>query len=233
LAQNRPVHEIIVVDDGSADKTVALVRAFAAERSLAHLQVLPADRNQGPSAARNRGWDVAASDWIAFCDADDTWLADKLESMLALLDEYPDAECLTHAFAVRGHEPPSGGGACRRASFWGVLLKNILQSSCVMVRRGLPERFDEGMRYNEDHELFARLTLQRKVIYCQRVQTLLGRPVLSRGGQSSNLWKMRLGEMRTYYKLSKRSGLVALALPGLLLFSAAKHARKLLQLRGV
>lgn len=74
--QTIPVDEVIVVDDGSPDETAALVaRDFPEVRLLRQA-------NGGPAVARNNGAKAATGDWLAFLDADDTWLTDKLERQL-------------------------------------------------------------------------------------------------------------------------------------------------------
>jgi glycosyltransferase involved in cell wall biosynthesis len=72
--------EVIVVDDGSSDDTRETVRAY-------HRPVQLLDSpNLGAAAARNLGASHATGDWLAFLDADDVWLADKLERQLAAAD---------------------------------------------------------------------------------------------------------------------------------------------------
>lgn len=75
--------EIIVVDDGSRDETAAIVRSHAAADP--RVQLIET-KNGGVAAARNRGWQSARSDLIAFVDADDLWAPTKIERQLAALD---------------------------------------------------------------------------------------------------------------------------------------------------
>jgi glycosyltransferase involved in cell wall biosynthesis len=78
LAQTRLADEIIVIDDGSTDGTADIVRRFGSEVRLL------SQANGGASVARNRGIEAAGGEWIAFLDADDEWLPEKL----SLQDEY-------------------------------------------------------------------------------------------------------------------------------------------------
>jgi GT2 family glycosyltransferase len=78
--------ELIAVDDGSADGTLAWLQAQRDPR----IRVL-AQHNQGASAARNAGLAAASAPYVAFLDADDTWAADFLATMLAALQAAPDA----------------------------------------------------------------------------------------------------------------------------------------------
>src|SRR5436190_21061432 len=69
LGQRRVSHEVIVVDDGSADETPTRL----AEVSDPRLRTVRLGRSMGAAAARNRGLAEARGDWVAFLDDDDVW----------------------------------------------------------------------------------------------------------------------------------------------------------------
>src|SRR5512143_4014499 len=81
----RPL-EIIVVDDGSTDETSAILAEFGS-RIRAIRQ-----KNPGSAAARNAALQAAHGEIIAFLDADDLWLPQKLEVQVAYLRAHPDVE---------------------------------------------------------------------------------------------------------------------------------------------
>ncbi len=64
-------NRIIIIDDASTDETLSLIYDWSKEFS--NVEILQNKSNLGPSATRNRGWDAATSDLIAFLDADDYW----------------------------------------------------------------------------------------------------------------------------------------------------------------
>jgi glycosyltransferase involved in cell wall biosynthesis len=94
LAQTLPPDEVIVVDDGSNDRTAQIVAEAAAQAAVSFQYVYQA--NQGSAAARSHGVRLARSELIAFQDADDLWSADKLAIQVALLRRHPQACAVNH-----------------------------------------------------------------------------------------------------------------------------------------
>jgi glycosyltransferase involved in cell wall biosynthesis len=88
LAQTIGDLEVIVVDDGSTDGTLAVAEGFGDPRVRAVSQ-----QNAGAAAARNTGIAQTTGTYVAFLDADDVWLPSKLERQLEVLESRPD----THA----------------------------------------------------------------------------------------------------------------------------------------
>jgi len=79
LGQSRPPDEVIVVDDGSTDRTPAILAGFGDR--IVHLS----QANLGQAAAVNRALGLATGDVLGFCDADDLWTPRKLEWQLERL----------------------------------------------------------------------------------------------------------------------------------------------------
>ncbi len=153
LGQTLPAKEIIVVDDGSTDDTARVVETFG--DAVTYLR----QENRGPSAARNRGIAAAAGEWIAFLDADDEWMPEKLERQTALLRAHPDldwcgANCLNMSgerWSYRSSPERATAGLDGNPYFDSYLEAvgdgHIIEATItLMIRRSV---FDEVGRFNE------------------------------------------------------------------------------------
>lgn len=111
-AQRLTDWELLLVDDGSSDDSSALAKAAAAAepdriRYLEH----PNHENRGMSASRNRGIAAARGRYLAFLDADDTYLPDRLAHHVAILDRRPEIAMVYgpylywHSWEARAVEP--------------------------------------------------------------------------------------------------------------------------------
>ena len=73
LSQTLPADEIIVVDDGSQDDSVAVVRGYAQKHPSVKLYQHEGGVNRGLPATLELGVAKATGDWVAFCESDDLW----------------------------------------------------------------------------------------------------------------------------------------------------------------
>ncbi len=169
-AQTRPPAEVIVVDDASTDATAAIAAAHALQpRIVRH----PA--NRGGAAALQSGLEAAASDWVAFLDADDEWLPGKLAAQAAARVAAPAATLVATGFSFidrAGREAWEYGVTPFKHAgrdFWRNLLLDsaILQSSALVPRRVVLATggVDVSMRTGYDQQLFVRLAALGPVAY--------------------------------------------------------------------
>jgi len=170
-AQTVPIAEIIVIDDGSTDDTEQVVAGLSGD-IIYHKQV-----NQGPSAARNKGIELANGEWIALLDADDQWTNDKTKIQLDVARQTPslhfifgdEAEIdvdgtiitpssldkhnlLVHLKKISGQPLPNALAALVR--------KNFVPTSSVLFRRDTAIKlglFNSAIRFGEDLELWAKI----------------------------------------------------------------------------
>jgi glycosyltransferase involved in cell wall biosynthesis len=150
LAQDYHPVEIIVVDDGSVDRTAAIARSYEDVRYIYQT-------NQGHAAALNAGLQAARGDLVAFLDADDQWTPNKLTVQVDYLLEHPeDMICLAQTRNVL--EPGSEQPALKTKD---LLLQEavLLALSATVVRRAAFERigvFDTAYGHAKDVDWFVR-----------------------------------------------------------------------------
>ena len=100
LAQTCPVDKIIVVDDGSTDNSVEIVKEYSDV-------VFSRNPNKGASSAKNFGLEQSCAEYVAFLDQDDIWHKDHLRILAKLLDENKDVPAVLsgHVYFRDGETP--------------------------------------------------------------------------------------------------------------------------------
>jgi len=176
LNQSCEDYEVIVVDDGSRDRSLELARKYESDR----VRII-AQENQGVSVARNTGIQNARGKFIAFLDADDQWQANYLATIQSLTDQYPESDIFVTAYAVdMGNgkvnystrlEPETG---CL-PSYWLTLAKgyDFVWTSATVIRRSALLRaglFKPGEKIGQDLDMWARVArINPKVAYSNAI----------------------------------------------------------------
>jgi glycosyltransferase involved in cell wall biosynthesis len=163
LSQTCAPHEIIVIDDASTDRTAAIAESFPSP-----VRVLRQEKNQGVSVARNRGVQASTGDWIAFLDADDWFLPEKLE-----LQRRCAVENEQTVLIYTGYRMIAVDGSERDARFisprelWPMLrYRDPILLSSVMLRReafDAVDGFEPSLCVTEDWDLWLKLASRYSV----------------------------------------------------------------------
>lgn len=159
LGQEDVCFEIIVADDGSTDGTGEMVQKDFPSVSYFW------QKNQGPSAARNRAIERAKGDWIAFLDSDDEWTPNKLKTQLYYFEKHPALSiCQTEEIWIRNGVRVNPMNKHKKIGGWifeKCLPLCVVSPSAVMMHKTLFYEvglFDESLPACEDYDLWLRIS---------------------------------------------------------------------------
>src|SRR3990172_86863 len=186
FAQTYGNWELLLVDDGSTDATSEIALRYAEQypNKVRYLQH-EGRQNRGLSASRNRGISNAKGDFIAFLDADDVWVAHKVEEQVAILGAQPEAAAVYGPVQIwyswTGHTEDRQRDYMRKVGvqantlIWPPRVLTLFLReeifvptiSAIMVRRKTVERiggFEESFWFNPEDQVFlAKLCLNEPV----------------------------------------------------------------------
>lgn len=178
LAQTYQDFEVIVVDDGSSDKSAAVVERYSDPRIRLIRQA-----NAGVSAARNKGIAEAKGEYVAFLDADDEWMPDFLEEIVTLQRKFPECGAQATAY-IHSFNRTQVGILLNRLPFSGThgILTNYFEiaayshppvwTSAVCIKRTILHgigAFPIGITSGEDLLTWARVAIHTHWAYSLKV----------------------------------------------------------------
>ncbi|MDY6782131.1 MAG: glycosyltransferase [Cyanobacteriota bacterium] len=181
--------EILIIDDGSQDKTLEIVNKTGESKLKIHSQ-----KNSGQAAARNKGIELAKGEYIAFLDADDLWTPDKLERQLNSLQTHPEAAVAyswTDYIDESGSFVQHGRKISAEGDVYSELLTNnfIENGSNVLVRKSALDEvgnFETSLPPAADWDMWLRLAKCYPFVVVRAPQVLYR---VSSSSSSSNLVK--------------------------------------------
>lgn len=187
LVQTYECWELLLIDDGSTDRSTEIAQKYVAEypKRLRYLEH-PDHQNLGMSAARNLGIQNTKGEFIAFLDSDDYWLPNRLESHVGVLDAFSDVGMLygsaKYWYSWTGHPQDRARDFVpelrvrKNTLFQGpellpLLLDGKAEVPCtcsILVRREIMQKiggFEESFRgMYEDQALYAKICLYAPVL---------------------------------------------------------------------
>ena len=192
--------ELIVVNDGSTDKSLEVLKRIADPRLKIINQL-----NQGVSAARNRGLKEARGDYIAFLDADDTWHPECLEKLHASLSSHPSAALVYCGWQNLGLSGGQGKPYVPSDYEGPEKIEKLLQACPWPIHAALTRKekiletggFDEKLSNSEDYRLWLHIAARNKIV---RVPQMLAYYHFHEGPQAT---KNRAKGARSNWRVKK------------------------------
>lgn len=226
--------EIIIVNDGSTDKSPEMVEDFIKKYPGFEIKLIN-QKNGGVSKARNTGLKIIKGDYIAFLDSDDAWFLDKLTDQIEILENNLNIDLLGTAFEgfyfSNKHE-----GELINVKFKKLIFKNYFQPSTVVIKKYVIDRiglFDESQKYAEEGNFFLRISQKFNCFFYNKKLITYGDGKMGFGdsGLSANLKEMEKGELKNLKFVYKNNwidfGTYSLAIS----FSLLKYIRRIIIVR--
>lgn len=175
LTQSYTNYEVVIVDDGSTDNSLAIVNDFVktVEGGTWKVESQP---NAGVAAARNNGVAKSKGEYVCFLDADDWWEPTWLEEMEKLIKEYPDAGLYATNYVY--YKPGMTHVALKLErgymnypeAYLHSEMMSVTSITTCMPRKVFEEMggFPIGIKLGEDFLLWAKTALQYKVAFCEK-----------------------------------------------------------------
>lgn len=186
LNQTYQDFEVVVVNDGSKDRSAAVVEQFTDARIRLIKQT-----NGGVSAARNRGIAEARGEYVAFLDADDVWLPDHLANLESLIINYPQCRAWSTSYInnengvdhpIILNKLPFGGESGVLSNYFEVCSCSHppVWSSAVCVEKSLLTEiggFPVGVTSGEDLLTWARIAIKTDWTYSMKATAVYMMPI--------------------------------------------------------
>ena len=188
--------EIIVVNDGSTDSSLDVVKKYSDVTVISQ-------ENQGEAAARNKGVALSKGDFIAFMDHDDLWEPDKLKIQMEYFNDNPQVGLVYSQYTsfkngkILRTRPQNGHSGW---IFTKLLYKSIIQASTVMVKRECLDvvgPYDEAFAFADEYDMFLRIS---KEFQCGFVDKGLTRYRVHETNASKNVFRFDKENLGVYKK---------------------------------
>ncbi|RRJ93234.1 glycosyltransferase family 2 protein [Paenimyroides tangerinum] len=204
--------EILVINDGSTDKSLEVVESIQHKKIKIYNQ-----KNQGVSAARNLGIEKSTSDYCCFLDADDIWKPNHLESLFQLIQKFPDAGLYCNRYEIQisknkiistTFEFGNSHEGYINDFFKSSLVNRIaLTSACCISKKTYHEiqGFDTEITNGEDLDYWIRIALKYKIAISNQNTLIYNFRTDNQSISKINIEKQKLPNLEKYHSEEKQN----------------------------
>lgn len=196
--------EMIIVDDGSSDRTPEIIKTY--QKKDDRIQLIQLKKNSGPAVARNIAFEHARGRYLAFLDADDQWMPNKLERQLQFMQQRQIAFSFTKYIKIKSN------GRRRRSvvripdcvNYERLLKHNVIGCLTVMLDTAIIGEVKMiNIRSRQDYALWLALCKRGFPAYGLQEELAVYRVV--KNSVSSNKLKMARQNWKIYREIIKLS----------------------------
>ena len=227
-------YEIIIVDDGSTDNSVALINSFITSNHELEIKLIIKE-NGGVSTARNVALRNARGSWIALLDSDDEWLPHKLSKQIEIISSDLSIDFLgtNRNGESRNRFIFKKFNYLTHISSHLLLYKNFFVTPTVIFKRSILEKsglYDENQTHGEDGNFWIKICHNHNCVLLNEslVITGAGKPHFGHSGLSSNLKKTASGELKNIKEAHELGIIPKLEYFFLVVFSTLKYIRRII-----
>ena len=233
--QTQKPAEVLLVDDASGDETSSSLQQLVSGYP-SWVKVLVLAHNQGPSAARNAGWEAATQPYVAFLDADDSWHPEKIRIQYRFMHDNPDIDISGHrCLWVRADETlPQVPDelTITRISVPDLVFGTRLSTPTIMLKRQIPFRFEANKRYAEDVHLWRQVACaSNSIVRIESPLAYMHKAPYGASGLSAELWPMEKGDLSSLFSLYKAKHISWMLLALGSTFSLAKYLKRIMHVQ--
>ena len=203
-------HEIIIVNDGSTDKSLEIVKSFQNEKIKIYSQ-----ENQGVSTARNLGIEKSLSEYCCFLDADDYWKPNHLQSFYDLIQKFPNAGLYCNRYEILiSKNKKIKTKFDFEETFEGYLndffkssyIDRVALTSATCIPKKTYDKlggFDTEISSGQDLDYWIRIGINSKVAISNQVTLLYNFVIENNSLSKTNIEKKSLPDLNKYSKEEK------------------------------
>jgi glycosyltransferase involved in cell wall biosynthesis len=234
LRQTKKPSEVIIIDDCSNNKTRELLHKLQEEYKELQIKIIELEKNLGVASARNAGINASKYKYLAFLDADDIWLFDKIEKQYDWMVQNPNVLMTGCVYALNNDKNFYGGyikGELRTVKVGKIaqLISNRFSTSSVMCKNKPEIIFQHGKRHSEDYLLWLELIFDKNLVFqIKNTLSYHSKPPYGSGGLSGDLLAMEKGELHTYKQLFIQGRIYMPAYAILHIYSYVKYIRRII-----
>jgi len=174
VSQTYPIHEIIVVDNGSTDNTILML-----SENYPFVKILK-EKRLGVSSARNTGIRAAKGDWLALLDSDDAWHTTKIERQLDCYSSIGKDCRLIHTSEIWYKNGKLLNQKKKHKKLGGNIFSECVRLCCVSPSSSLIRKdifsdvghFDEELPACEDYDFWLRISYREEVLFVDEPLTI-------------------------------------------------------------